>query len=108
MNGSLTVGPPCAWYARHRHVRALNLGGLSGHVNATGVVYFGSGLNNSSPLLNALSVVGSLLLGGNAISSTYLGNLTVTYNSTYTSLPDMTPTAPYLTPQSVKLISWSP
>jgi Tfp pilus assembly protein PilX len=84
----------------------LNMSALSS-LTANGVVYLGTGIN-TGPATSAISINGALLLAANGISSNYLGTLHVTYNAALANLPNLSSSAAYLTPLSVKLISWTP
>jgi hypothetical protein len=105
ISGSVTVNPVAGMPAI---VCSGNINLASGaSLSANGVVYAGTGIN-TGPSNSTMSVNGALLLGANGISSNFNGTLHVTYNAALANLPSLTGNAAYMTPQSVKLISWTP
>jgi hypothetical protein len=85
---------------------------MSGHgslLNATGVVYVGTGITGSGTNnTTGITVNGALLVTSGGINSLYTGQLSVTYNAAYTNIPNFVNSsdAQQRTPL-VKIISWS-
>jgi hypothetical protein len=77
-------------------------------LTVNGIVYAGTGIGSGGNTASDITVNGALLLGSPSIDSGYKGQLNVNYNASQASAPDFTSDPPYMTPQSVKLISWSP
>ena len=82
---------------------------MSGHgslLNATGVVYAGTGIsglvtNNATNI----AINGALLVANGGITS-YSGQLSVTYNAAYTNIP-ISNVGNSASINTVKIISWS-
>ena len=109
ISGNVTITAPAGYPAMV--VGQQILMSPSSHLVVNGMVYAGQGFKTPSGVGTGTSVTinGGLMTdsGGN-LSGAYAGTLGVTYNAANTSIPDFTTNIPNLTPQSVKLVSWSP
>jgi hypothetical protein len=110
ISGTVTLTAPAGYPALVVSKQILMSPGAKLIVN--GMVYAGTGIGSAAILGSAgssITINGGLMMPapGN-IPSQYAGTLSVTFNPTYASIPNFTTYAPCLTPQSVKLISWTP
>jgi Tfp pilus assembly protein PilX len=103
--GNLTIGPVTSGYPAVVTSGALQMGN-GATVTINGLAYFAGGITGGNATSNVV-VNGALLMDTGSFSS-YNGKVSVTYNSTQFSVPNFASAAPLLTPQSVKLTSWSP
>jgi hypothetical protein len=74
-------------------------------MTANGVVYAGTGLKGVGGSTTNVSINGALLINSGGISN-FLGTLNVTYNTTNTTVPNLS--TANQTPTSVQIISWLP
>jgi hypothetical protein len=107
IKGVVNIGPAAPGMPALVVSGSAGIGTVLSQLNTSGTVYLGNGITTGD-ITSAINIIGTLLLGNGGISSSFKSPLSVTYNSTYASLPDMTSTAPYLTPINVKLTSWTP
>lgn len=85
----------------------LWMSGHSASLNVTGVTYVASGIwGISTNSATNVTINGALLITSNAIANTYTGTTSVTYNSTYTNIPNFD-ASDWASNSSVKIIAWS-
>jgi Tfp pilus assembly protein PilX len=105
--GNVTVGPPAPGFPAIVCNGNITSTAVGSTLTVKGTVYAANGIG-SADLLSTINIQGALLMAASAISNLFGGSLIVTYNSTYASVPNLSASEAYLTPQSVKLVSYSP
>jgi hypothetical protein len=109
ISGNVTITAPAGYPALVVANQILMSHNATLTVN--GMVYAGTGIGTAggNSTGSAITINGGLMMPapGN-IPSQYSGSLTVNFTPANASIPNFTTYAPCLTPQSVKLVSWSP
>jgi hypothetical protein len=114
ISGPVTVVPtpgfPAVVVSGQIVMQTALLGILNSSLTANGLVYAGNGIGVQSILGNpadcSVTVNGALLMNTAALTASFTGPVTATYSAV--SAPDFTSDPLYLTPQSAKIISWTP
>lgn len=85
---------------------ALEMDGNGKTLTATGVVYAGEGITGLlTGALTTITINGAFLNSTAGIASSYAGKMTVNYNSTYTSIPNLSTTN--LSSTGPEILSWT-
>lgn len=96
---SMTTNMPALIVSGH-----ITMNGSNRTLNATGVVYSGQGINGISAGSH-VTINGALLVTSGGVTG-YTGAVAVTYNPSYTNIPNFD-TADWDNAAGVKIISWS-
>ena len=87
----------------------LTMSGSSASLNVTGVTYVAKGIYGvSTSTATNVTINGALLVTANSVDHTYMGTLSVTYNPTYTNIPNFdVNNNDWASNSGVKIIAWS-
>jgi hypothetical protein len=107
INGTVNIGPPPAGCPALVVGQQIFLS-AGAKLNVTGLVYAGGGIAAGGSATSSMAVTGALLMNTANVPTTYLGKLSVDFNSADASVPNFTTWTPAETPASVKIVTWNP